>query len=197
MTHFWLNVEAKWWGLIRNGNDLNGEEGQILSQVSSFPPIIDEGARVLILGSMPGVESLRLQHYYANPRNHFWKIIYNLFEAETSPTYEEKVSFVMSKKIALWDVIQNCQREGSLDSNIRDEQVNDFSGLFQAYPNIETVIFNGGKAYETYKKWIGFNDVPNLTFLRLTSSSPANTKKFEEKLREWSVIKELILPFQA
>lgn len=162
-----------------------------MSQVSSFPPIINECSRVLILGSMPGVESLRLQQYYANPRNQLWKIIYAIFDAEPSQDYEDKVSFVMSKKIALWDVIQNCQREGSLDSNIREEQVNDLSGLFHGYPNIETVIFNGGKAYETYKKWIGFKDVPNLTFLRLTSSSPANTKKFEEKLREWSVIKNL------
>ncbi len=155
--------------------------------LSSFLPIIDEESRILILGSMPGVESLRLQQYYGNPRNQFWKLIYELFDTQASQDYAERVSFIKSKKIAVWDVIGNCYREGSLDSNIRDEKVNDFSALFKAYPGIKTVMFNGGKAYETYKKWIGFGTIPNLTFHKLTSSSPANTKKYEEKLREWSL----------
>jgi len=136
---------------------------------------------------MPGVESLRLQQYYANPRNQFWKILYELFETQASQNYDEKVSFIKSKRIAVWDVIGNCYREGSLDSNIREEKVNDFNALFEAYPNIKTVMFNGGKAYETYKKWIGFGAIPSITFQRLTSSSPANTKRYEEKLREWSM----------
>ena len=156
--------------------------------VSSFRPIIDKSSCILILGSMPGVESLRLQQYYANPRNQFWKILYDLFDVEPSLVYEERISFIKSKNIALWDVIGNCYREGSLDSNIREEKVNDFSGLFEAYPGIKIVMFNGGKAYETYRKWIGFGAIPNLTFQRLTSSSPANTKKYEEKLREWGVL---------
>jgi len=141
---------------------------------------------------MPGVESLRLQQYYGYPRNQFWKILYDIFEVQASQVYEEKVSFVKSKKIAVWDVIANCYREGSLDSNIRGEKVNDFSTLFKEYPDIKTVLFNGGKAYETYKKWIGFDESSNLTFHKLTSSSPANTKKYEEKLRGWSVIKDLL-----
>ena len=160
--------------------------------MSSFKPIIDEHSHVLILGSMPGVESLRLQQYYANPRNQFWKIIYGIFDVAPCQAYEERISFIKSKSIALWDVIENCYREGSLDSNIREEKVNDFSGLFDAYPGIKIVMFNGGKAYDTYKKWIGFGAIPNLTFQRLTSSSPANTKKYEEKLREWGVIGELL-----
>jgi len=163
-----------------------------MSLVSSFQPIVDERSRILIVGSMPGVESLRLQQYYANPRNQFWKLIYSLFDVEPCEVYEERVSFVKDKRIALWDVIANCYREGSLDSAIREERVNDFMGLFEVYPNIKIVLFNGGKAYETYKKWIGFDAIPNLTFRKLTSSSPANTKKFEEKLREWEGIKELL-----
>lgn len=139
---------------------------------------------------MPGVESLRLQQYYANPRNQFWKILYTLFDSEPNSDYEERVSFIKSKKIALWDVIENCYREGSLDSKIREEKVNDFRGLFEVYPGIKIVMFNGGKAYETYKKWIGFEAIPNLTFQKLTSSSPANTRKYEDKLREWGVIED-------
>ena len=164
----------------------------MVTLLSSFLPIIDEHSCILILGSMPGVESLKLQQYYANPRNQFWKIIYSLFNIEPNPNYEERIAFIKSKKIAVWDVIGTCYREGSLDSNIQEEKVNDFSALFEAYPNIKTVLFNGGKAYETYKKWIGFGSIPNLTFHKLTSSSPANTKKYEEKLREWVVIKDLV-----
>ncbi|WP_243450280.1 DNA-deoxyinosine glycosylase [Desulfosporosinus sp. Sb-LF] len=160
--------------------------------MSSFQPIVDERSRVLILGSMPGIESLRLQQYYANPRNQFWKLIYSLFDLEPCEAYEERVSFIKGKQIALWDVIENCYREGSLDSNIREEKVNDFSGLFKAYPGIKIVMFNGGKAYETYKKRIGFGAIPNLTFQRLTSSSPANTKRYVEKLREWGVIGDFL-----
>lgn len=137
--------------------------------MSSFLPIIDEQSRILILGSMPGVESLRLQQYYANPRNQFWKILYELFDTQASQVYEEKVSFIKSKKIAVWDVIG--YREGSLDSNIREEKVNDLSALFKAYPDIKTVMFNGGKAYQTYKKWIGFGAPSDLGLLYAKSAS--------------------------
>ncbi len=154
----------------------------------SFQPIVDEQSRILILGSMPGVESLRLQQYYANPRNQFWKLIFALFDLDPYEDYEERILFIKQQHIALWDVIERCSREGSLDSKIREEQVNDFRGLFMRYPGIKTVVFNGGKAYETYKKWIGFGTIPNLAFYKLTSSSPANTKRYEEKKREWSVI---------
>lgn len=164
----------------------------MLSLLSSFQPIIDERSRVLILGSIPGVESLEKQQYYANPRNQFWKIMYFLFAEEPDQNYEEKVSFIKSKEIALWDVIENCYREGSLDSNIREEHANDVKGLIKAYPNIETVMFNGAKAYDIYEKRIGFDAKSNLTFQRLTSSSPANTKRYEEKLREWSIIRNFL-----
>jgi len=163
-----------------------------LNLLTSFQPIINKHSRVLILGSMPGVESLKLQQYYANPRNQFWKIIYALFDSEPNPDYGERVSFIKSKQLAVWDVIENCYREGSLDSKIREEKVNDFRSLYKAFPNLESVLFNGGKAYETYKKWLGFKEIPNLTFHKLTSSSPANTKKYEEKLREWGVIGDLL-----
>ncbi|MDR3600751.1 MAG: DNA-deoxyinosine glycosylase [Desulfosporosinus sp.] len=163
-----------------------------MNRLTSFLPIIEKNARILILGSMPGVESLRLQQYYANPRNQFWKILYELFDTQASQVYAERVSFLKSKKIAVWDVIGTCYREGSLDSKIREEQVNDLSALFKAYPDLKTVLFNGGKAYETYKKWLGFERSSDITFHKLTSSSPANTKRYEEKLREWSVIADIL-----
>src|SRR5665648_336981 len=164
----------------------------MMNLLSSFLPIIDERSSILILGSMPGVESLRLQQYYGHPRNQFWKILFELFDTEMSQEYEGKIAFIKAKKIALWDVIGNCYREGSLDSNIREEKVNDFGALFKVYPNIKTVLFNGGKAYDTYKKWIGFEASSKITFHKITSSSPANTKKYAEKLSEWSVISDLL-----
>ena len=163
-----------------------------MSLLSSFRPIIDQRSRLLILGSMPGVESLRLQQYYGHPRNQFWKILYELFNTQASEDYEQKVFYIRNKRIAVWDVIENCYRAGSLDSNIREEKANDFNALFKGYPDIKTVLFNGGKAYETYKKWVGFDALPNLRFHKLTSTSPANTKRYEEKLREWSVIRDLL-----
>ena len=163
-----------------------------MNLLTSFLPIIDEHSRVLILGSMPGVESLRIQQYYGNPRNQFWKMLYEIFDTQASKGYEEKVLFIKSKRIAVWDVIENCYREGSLDSKIREEKVNDFPGLYEAYPNVKTILFNGGKAYETYKKWIGFDKSSDIAFQKITSSSPANTKRYEVKLREWSVIRDML-----
>lgn len=160
----------------------------VLSRVRSFQPIVDEQSCVLILGSMPGVESLRLQQYYANPRNQFWKLIFALFEMEPFEDYEERLVFLKHRSIALWDVLESCSREGSLDSKIREEQVNDLRGLFQEYPNLKAVMFNGSKAFETYKKSVGFSATGHLTFHKLTSSSPANTKKYESKLTDWSII---------
>lgn len=163
-----------------------------MNLLHSFPPIVDEQSRVLILGSMPGAESLRRQQYYANPRNQFWKIIFDLFPIEPFEDYEKRKLFLLSKRIALWDVIAMCYREGSLDSQIRAEQVNDFGNLFKRYPQIRAVLFNGGKAFETYKKWIGFEAADHVSYYKLTSSSPANTKKYAEKLQEWEVLRHIL-----
>lgn len=89
-----------------------------VDKIKSFEPLVDKESKVLILGSMPGVMSLNKQQYYGNPRNHFWKIIYSLFNEVEDELYEQKKAFLLRKGIALWDVINNCYREGSLDSNI-------------------------------------------------------------------------------
>jgi hypoxanthine-DNA glycosylase len=157
-----------------------------LTQVRSFPPIIDKKSRVLILGSMPGEESLRKQQYYAHPRNQFWRIIYALFGQTVEEDYQKRTAFLKSRGIGLWDVIESCYREGSLDSDIRRERPNDFDWLFIEYPNIAHVFFNGAKAYDTFRKKVGFGKC--LTYHRLESTSPANTKTFEYKLKNWSVI---------
>lgn len=167
---------------------LNGFQQSNSRSISSFQPIIDKRSRIIILGSIPGVESLKLQEYYGNSRNHFWRIVYALYDQEPSEAYDERVQFLKDRKIALWDVISSCFREGSLDSNIKEERVNNFKDLFVKYPNVDTIFFNGAKAFDTFKKLIGFNEFVGMTYHKLTSSSPANTKPYGEKLSQWSII---------
>lgn len=167
----------------------------IMNKRKGFPPIADERATVLVLGTMPGEESLRKKEYYANPRNNFWKIIGVLFELGDKATYEEKTKTLIKNKIALWDVIQACERPGSLDSAINDSTIaeNDFVTFYRNHPNIRYVFFNGVKAEKEYKKRV----LPMLTgntkeirYSRLPSTSPAMARlSFAEKLLDWSQIR--------
>lgn len=160
--------------------------------LESFKPIVDENSKILVLGSMPGEESLRQNQYYAFKRNQFWDIIYKVFDSEKSDEYEEKVKFLRENKIALWDVIYKCNREGSLDSNIKDEIPNDILNLLDKYPNINYILFNGGKAEKSFKKHFGFKLPYNIEFYRMPSTSPAYTIKLKEKLKDWMIIKTLL-----
>ncbi|KLU66669.1 uracil DNA glycosylase superfamily protein [Desulfosporosinus acididurans] len=161
------------------------------TSLQSFLPIIDYTSRILVLGSMPSVQSLREQQYYANPRNQFWRIIYTIFSASLESDYIRRIEFIRSKRIALWDVIATCHREGSLDSKIKGEKANDFHQLFNTYTNLELVVFNGSKAYATFRKQVGF-DFTNVSFKQLPSTSPANTIKLEEKICQWSIIRSFL-----
>ncbi len=155
----------------------------------SFEPVIDEHCKIIILGTMPGVRSLEKQQYYGHKRNSFWAIISNLFNRGSITDYEEKKAMLLENNIALWDVLQACEREGSLDSNIKNPVPNDFKTLFLKYPNIKTIYFNGEPAEKLFRKLVikktGNIDIP---IYRLPSTSPANAIKFELKLTYWSVI---------
>ncbi|WP_070000293.1 DNA-deoxyinosine glycosylase [Cellulosilyticum sp. I15G10I2] len=155
--------------------------------IKCFAPLIDNRCKILILGSMPGVKSLEEQQYYAHPRNYFWRILYTLFDEKYETDYKKRKAFILSHHIALWDVLKNCEREGSLDTAIREEEVNDFDFLFKTYPNIKFVFFNGSKGYETFRKKIGFK-YDGITFEKLPSTSPAHAIKFESKLKSWRTI---------
>jgi methylated-DNA-[protein]-cysteine S-methyltransferase len=158
----------------------------------SFDPIIDDNSRVLILGSMPGKHSLEKGEYYAHPRNIFWTLIYSIFEAQPDRTYEEKKSFLKSRKIALWDVIKDCDRSGSSDSKIINPIINDFEGLLARYPNIRYILFNGKKADSLFGKNVKNISKHNVSLFTLPSSSPANASiSLNAKLKSWSLIKEL------
>ncbi len=158
-------------------------------KIEAFPPILGKNSKVLILGSMPGVQSLAKQEYYGHPRNQFWKLIAEVFDEKKPETYDEKKELIKGQGIALWDVIKHCTRKGSLDTNIKQEAVNELRALLKSRPTIERVYFNGGKAYDLFKKHIGFEGLEQ-EFIKLPSSSPANTKAYKEKLEEWRQIKK-------
>lgn len=137
---------------------------------------------------MPGVESLRQNQYYAHPRNAFWRIMFELLGEELTEDYNRKTDMLLKHGIALWDVIHQCLRNGSLDSNIRNDEPNDFETLFQDNPNIKRIFFNGAKSYEIYKKKVGFDE--DKEYIRLPSTSPAHAVAFEKKLESWSIVIE-------
>ena len=166
--------------------------------IASFPPVADPDARLLILGSIPGRESLRQQQYYAHPRNAFWRIIGEIFGAAPDLDYAGRLELLTASGIALWDVIGNCRRSGSLASDIEPASVavNDFARFLAAHRLISTVCFNGGTAEATFRRRIMPTLDPGLRPLalhRLPSTSPAHAgMPYEEKLARWhAVLSEL------
>lgn len=165
-----------------------------MTTVTGFPPIADENATVLLLGSMPSVASLQAQQYYAHPRNSFWFIMENLFAGGATLDYESKKTLLLNNRIALWDVLNTCQRVGSLDSSIRNGTtvVNDFNRFLADHPLIRAVFFNGARAQQEYRKHV----LPGLDarfdaihYQRLPSTSPAMASLGrEQKLQQWRTI---------
>jgi len=158
--------------------------------IRSFDPIIDNNSQVLILGTMPGPESLRKKQYYANPRNQFWKIIYRILDERGEPPsdYEERIKFLKENGIALWDVLESCEREGANDSKIKNGKPNDFKTRLRKSPNLRCIFFNGKQAEQCFKKH-GCSDLLNPK--RLPSTSSANRRMtLDEKVRCWRVIKD-------
>src|SRR5215813_6689688 len=127
------------------------------NRISSFPPIVDETSKILILGSIPGVKSLEKQQYYAHPQNKFWKIIFELFHEDFTDNYEERINILKKNHIALWDVIDSCERKGSLDSEIKNEEANQIEELLEQYPDITAIFCNGRKSYKNLQKVLGKN----------------------------------------
>lgn len=157
--------------------------------IHSFSPVYTDRARILILGSMPGVKSLEEQAYYAHPRNGFWPIMENLFSVSFD-NYESKIAFIKHHDIALWDVVSECVRPGSLDSRIESKSVtpNDIPGLLRKAPNIKAVFFNGQAAAKLYKKHLGTGP-EGVVLQPLPSTSPAHAAMtFENKLEQWKQI---------
>lgn len=156
-------------------------------KIQSFPSIADTNAKILILGTMPGVQSLVANEYYGNPRNHFWRLLFTLCNEPFTTDYQSKKNLLLQNNIALWDVLQACEREGSLDSAILEEVPNNFNDFLKAHPNITHIFFNGQQAAKFFKKYVDIND--RYTLATLPSTSPANAGiSFEGKLEVWRQI---------
>ena len=167
--------------------------------VNSFSPVLKPGAKILILGSMPGKRSLEDNQYYAHPRNVFWPIFFALFNIDKDSLdgvdrYEKKIACLKNESVALWDVLHSCSRESSLDADIVESSIviNDFSRLFSEHETIKHIYFNGAKAENLYKRYV----IPtlsdqhkHLSMTRLPSTSPAYAAmSFEKKLQQWTAI---------
>ena len=157
----------------------------------SFPPIVDARARILVLGTLPGEESLRRREYYAHPRNLFWPIVFGLFGITPAMDYAERLAFVVAHRIALWDVCELGERDASADSSIRSERPNAIDRLLEAHPLIRAVAFNGTTARRLYDRH--FARRADLAYLALPSTSPAHARlDFAEKLARWTALREAL-----
>jgi hypoxanthine-DNA glycosylase len=150
----------------------------------SFAPVANPETRVLILGSLPGEESLARQRYYAHPRNQFWRLVGAAAGLDLEPLdYEARLEALLGRGIGLWDTVATAVRHGSLDGNIRSAERNPLAGLVDSLPALRAVAFNGGKSAA-----LGLPQLAGraaLTLLCLPSSSPAYTLPFEAKRARW------------
>lgn len=159
-------------------------------KIHSFPYLSNPEATVLLLGTMPGVQSLAMNQYYGHPQNNFWKLIAATFDNELPAGYDQKKEMLQRNKIAVWDVLQACERQGSLDSAIVKEVPNDFTVFLEEHPNVKLIAFNGQKAASFFKKHVRLSK--EYEFITLPSTSPANAgKSFEQKLQEWKAIRQI------
>lgn len=183
------------YNLLKDANDNGDFSGKVISQpveskspkvvkipnssynnIEGFPPLIDDNAEILVLGTAPGTDSLRLGQYYASKNNKFWNIISTLFNnGITLCSYEDKVKCLHDNHIALWDVYKSCDRVKCADSSIRNQVANDIEGLLKRYPSIKKIVLNGNKAAE------GFH--ASVPYVKAISTAAYVT--VQDKVNEW------------
>lgn len=147
-------------------------------KVIGFAPVYDENSRLLILGSFPSVKSRKVEFYYGNKQNRFWRVLCSHFGEDIPSTVEDKRKFLFKHGVALWDIVTECEIIGSKDDTIKNFKVADIRTFLQN-SQIKYIILNGSKAYSIFYE--NFSDI-EVPFIKLPSTSPANTR-FDEK--EW------------
>lgn len=156
----------------------------------SFPPVVDEETRLLLLGSLPGEQSLAEARYYAHPRNHFWRLMSGVIGRDLVPLdYEERLKALLAARVGLWDSVGSAVRAGSLDASIRGHRANALAELAAGLPKLRAVAFNGGTSARIGMKALAGAEV---ALVPLPSSSPAYTLPFEEKLRKWLQLRDYL-----
>ena len=154
--------------------------------IHPIPPVFDRNSKILILGSFPSVKSREGHFFYHHPQNRFWKTLAGVLDVPVPDTIAEKKAFLLSHRIALWDVIASCSIEGSSDSSIRDVVPNDLSVILST-ANIRAIFCNGKTSWNYYRKYQ--EAVTGIPAVSLPSTSPANAAWSLEKLKgAWNVI---------
>ena len=153
-----------------------------------IPPLYNKDSEILILGSFPSVKSREVMFFYGHPQNRFWKVVSTVCKSDEPKTIQEKRSFLLNNHIALWDVIDSCDIEGSADSSIKNVKANDLSPILNN-ANIRQIYVNGKTAERYYNLYIR----PTLgrDAICLPSTSPANaTWSIEKLIDAWKIIRE-------
>lgn len=173
--------------------------------LTGLPPLVSGDTRLLILGSFPGAASLASQQYYGHPQNQFWRILQAIWPSSPMNTgadsYQKRSEWLLSKQLGVWDVYASCEREGSLDSRIRQPVMNDFAEVIRLCPALEAVAHNGAESFKHARHvsavWPGAGSGaeqppasgavhPGVHFYKLPSTSAANASwSFERKLTVW------------
>ena len=154
--------------------------------LQGMPPVLSPATRLVILGSFPGVASLRAQQYYGHPQNQFWRLLATLLTDDPTALqqapYADRLSWLLAQGLGVWDVYASCEREGSLDSAIRAPVLNDLASLRMHCPQLTALAHNGGESFRHARH----TQALGLPVYRLPSSSPANASwSFERKLTAW------------
>jgi TDG/mug DNA glycosylase family protein len=166
---------------------MTGPFPQIPDISCGLPPVTGPSPLILILGSFPSVLSLERGEYYGNPKNRFWAVMEELFAIPSALPYPERTLHLTENKVALWDVVRCCTREGSADSRIRHPVPNDIAGFVRAHPAIRLVALNGSTAGSLYHR---LAEVPGIPSVILPSTSPANAAMtFAEKVHRWEMVR--------
>ena len=156
----------------------------------SFPPVVDEHVRLLVLGSLPGERSLQAARYYAHPQNQFWRLMGAVVDVDLPGLdYDDRLAALLLAGVGVWDVVASAQRAGSLDTNIKGAEHNDLAALAARLPALRAVAFNGGKASAIGRRALGASPHHLVT---LPSSSPAYVLPFAEKLASWLKLRALL-----
>ena len=145
-----------------------------------FPPVYDQESKVLILGSFPSVKSREIQFYYGNKQNRFWKTVCGVFGEEIPQSTEGKIGFLKRRKIALWDMVTECEIVGSSDASIKNAAVADLGPIFET-AKIEKILLNGTLAYQLFCKRYADSAIP---YYKMPSTSPANPRFEAETWRK-------------
>ena len=156
---------------------------------SSFEPVADAGARLLILGSLPGEVSLAKAQYYGNARNQFWRLVGGVIGQALPEAYEARLAALHGAGVGLWDVVRSAVRPGSLDASITDHEANPLAKFVTTLPRLQAVAFNGGRAYAIGRRALADCQIE---LVPLPSSSPAYTLSFERKAAEWTQLRRFL-----